>query len=59
MFLLYEDIFLKGLSAGVGVYDLLDVRYSFIQPYNGGSAPLPGPSREVLLKFSYQIDLRK
>ena len=44
----------KGLTIGIGCYDLLDEKYSFVQPYNGGHAPLPGPSREFVIKLTYE-----
>jgi outer membrane receptor for ferrienterochelin and colicin len=53
LYLRYEDFFIKGLNIGVGVYDLLDQRVKYIQPYNSNHAPLPGPSRELIVKLSY------
>ncbi len=50
-----QDLWTKGLEAGIGAYDLLNQRFAFIQPYNGGHAPLPGPSREFVLRVSYAI----
>lgn len=49
-----KNFLIEDLSVGIGVYDLFNSKYSFIQPYNGGSAPLPGPSREFVVKISYQ-----
>jgi outer membrane cobalamin receptor len=49
----------KGLQIGAGVYDLFDERFHFIQPYDGGHAPLPGPSREILVRISYTIQYKK
>lgn len=53
IFLRYENLFIKGLDLGVGVYDLFDQRVKYIQPYNSYHAPLPGPSREFVVKLSY------
>lgn len=54
---------LKGLSIGLGVYDILDQRYSFIQPYSNantpGHAPLPAASREYVFKLSYDLNFKK
>lgn len=50
---------LKGLTIGVGCYDILDSKYTFIQPYNGYHAPLPGPSREFLVKIIYEVKSQK
>jgi outer membrane cobalamin receptor len=44
-----------GLEIGVGVYDILNARYTFIQPYNANNPPLPGPSREITARFSYTL----
>jgi outer membrane cobalamin receptor len=49
----------KGLTIGIGCYDILDVKYKFIQPYNGGHAPLPGASREFLVKVTYESKKEK
>jgi outer membrane receptor for ferrienterochelin and colicins len=53
VFLLYRNLFIKGLDAGVGVYDILGANHEFIQPYNGGHAPLPGIGREFISKLTY------
>lgn len=50
----------KGLSVGVGVYDLLNQKFKFIQPYsNGYHAPLPGPAREFVFRLSYNLNFKK
>lgn len=46
---------LKGLSVGFGVYDILDQKFQFIQPYNGYHAPLSGPSREFVFRLTYHF----
>lgn len=51
--------FVKGLTIGVGCYDILDKKYQFIQPYNGYHAPLPGPSREFVVKIIYESKTKK
>ncbi len=58
LFVWYESP-VKGLQFGAGVYDLFDQRFHFIQPYNGGHAPLPGPSREILLRLRYVFQSKK
>lgn len=50
-----QNLFTKGLDLGLGIYDLLNQKFMFIQPYSGGHAPMPGPSREFLLRVSYAI----
>ena len=47
---------LKGrLELSLGVFDLFNSGYSFIQPYDGGHAPLPGSSREFRTRASYKF----
>jgi len=53
LYLYYQNAFKSRLNIGLGVYNLLDAKYDYIQPYDGGHPPLPGPSREVMLKVSY------
>lgn len=53
-FISYNNFLVKGLSFGIGCYDILDSKYKFIQPYNGYHAPLPGPSREFIVKIIYE-----
>ncbi len=55
LFINYRDVFTKGLNLGVGVFDIFDSEYDFIQPFNGWHAPLPGPSREIVFKLSYHL----
>ena len=59
IFLRYGDLFIKGLDLGVGVYDLFDQQVKYIQPYNSFHAPLPGPSREFIVKLSYTLKAKK
>jgi outer membrane receptor for ferrienterochelin and colicin len=49
----------KGLTVGAGVYDALNQKINFIQPYDGGHPPLPGPSREFVFKLSYDLNFKK
>ncbi len=53
LYLFYKNAFRQGLDLGFGIYDLFDVAHTFIQPYDGGHAPLPGSGREYLLRVSY------
>ena len=55
LFVRVSNFGVKGLMVGVGCYDILDSKYKFIQPYNGYHAPLPGPSRELLIKIIYEV----
>ena len=53
---------LKGLNVGAGVFDILDERPSIPQAYNGEAGtylPVPGRSRELVIKLSYNLDFKK
>lgn len=43
------------LTLNLGVKDIFKSNYSYIQPYNGGHAPLPAPSREIFVKAAYEF----
>lgn len=57
-FLNYRNL-LPGLTAGVGAYDILNERPAIPQAYNGGYGPIPGRSREYVVKLSYQLNFAK
>jgi outer membrane receptor for ferrienterochelin and colicin len=59
IFLNQRNLLVKGLSAGVGVYDLFNSRPGLPQAYNGGYSPIPGRSREYVVKIAYQLDFKK
>jgi outer membrane cobalamin receptor len=50
---------LNGFTIGVGVYDLFNQRPDIAQAYNGEFAPIPGRSREYVVKMSYQLNFKK
>lgn len=54
----YKDV-LPGLSLGLAGHNLLDAENSFIQAYNGGSAPVPGPGRMFVLQASFDLQFKK
>lgn len=54
-YLLYDNLFTKGISLGAGVYDLLNAEYSYIQPYSGIHPPIHSGGREIIVKLSYRI----
>jgi outer membrane cobalamin receptor len=56
-FLNYTDL-IPGLTAGIGVYDILNQKPAVAQAYNGGYAPIPGRSREYVVKISYQLNFK-
>jgi len=55
VYLHYHNFFSKGLTVGVGLYDVFNQRQNYLQPYNGGHAPLPAASRELLFNVSYSF----
>jgi outer membrane cobalamin receptor len=50
---------LPGFNLGVGAYDIADKRPGIPEAYNGGYAPIPGRSREYVVKLAYQLDFKK
>jgi len=52
LYLRYKDLFTRGLSAGIGVYNIFDQDYDFVQPYQG-DYPYPGPGFEAAIKLTY------
>jgi len=56
IYLMYK---VNKLKIGVGCYNILNADYEFIQPYNGGHAPLPSMSREYEVRVSYDLNFKK
>jgi hypothetical protein len=48
-----DDVGLPGLSLQLGVGNLLGADVAFVQPYDGGQAPIPGRGRELFLRVGY------
>lgn len=46
----------KGLAVSLGVYNLFNTPFAWVQPYRGSQPPLPALDREVLLKVSYLFE---
>jgi outer membrane receptor for ferrienterochelin and colicin len=53
--LLYENLLIDGLSVSVGVYDVLNSEYVYIQPYSGIHPQIPDGGREFTIKLSYRV----
>jgi len=53
--LLLKDRPLAGLSLSLGVRDIFNSGYRYLQAYTSGHAPLPAQSREVFLKTMYEF----
>jgi outer membrane cobalamin receptor len=58
IFVNYRDL-LPGLNFGIGAYDLLNEKPAIAQAYIGEFAPIPGRSREFVVKLSYQLNFKK
>ncbi len=54
-----EDVFTKGLNIGFGVFNLFNEQIKYVQPYNGYHAPLPGLSREFIIRINYNFQSKK
>jgi outer membrane cobalamin receptor len=55
LFIGKNNFLTKNLNASIGAYNLLNEKTLFVQPYAGGHAPLPGLSREFLVRLSYKL----
>ena len=51
----FENVFCKGLFFQASCFNLTNERALFIQPYNGGHAPIQGPGRQFQIKIKYTI----
>ena len=49
----------KGLTIGLGMYDIFNQKEPILQAYNGDFAPISGRSREITLKLSYDLSFKK
>ena len=54
-YLRYQSPLLKGLDVGLGVYDVFNERYEYVQQIKTGHPALPGNTRELNLKLSYSF----
>lgn len=50
-----REFLIRDLTLSLGVRNLLDQQILYIQPYNGGSASLPGPSRSFMVRMMYNV----
>jgi len=51
--LLYQGLY--DMDVNVGVKNLLDAKYNYIQPYNGGHSELPSRGREYFISLMYNF----
>jgi outer membrane receptor for ferrienterochelin and colicins len=52
-----RDRIVRGLELGLGVFDVFGSRLRFLQAYDGGHAPMPGPGRELVARVRYSLVL--
>ncbi len=52
-FVTYRNLGMKGMNVAAGVHNLTDERWRYVEGYDGGHAPSPAPSREYLLRLSF------
>lgn len=50
-----KDRLLPRLTLNAGVRDIFNSNYRYIQPFDGGHAPLPAPARELFVKAAYEF----
>ena len=55
--LLADDLGLEGLSGAFAVFDVLNEGERYLQAHRSGHAPLPGPSREFVLRLAWTAPL--
>jgi len=55
--LLYRDLFWPGFFAQLGVANLQNDTFLYIQPYNNSHAPMPARSREIFLKLGFDLSI--
>jgi hypothetical protein len=54
----FDDLFTPGLNLGAGMHNIFNQNLSYLQPYFGLQPPIPGPSRELYFKASYQFPFK-
>jgi outer membrane receptor for ferrienterochelin and colicin len=54
-FLRYQNMPVKGAEVGLGLYDVFNARWQYVQQYNGGHPALPAEARELMLRLSYKF----
>lgn len=54
-FVNYENLFVNGLDLGVGCYNIANTGNPFLTPYTSSISPMPGSTREFVVKLKYRI----
>ncbi len=55
LFFAYHSLGFENLDVSAGVHNILDTEWWLVQPYNGFHPRVPGPSREYLLRVSWEM----
>lgn len=55
VFVRYNRLWDGHLKLGFGVYDILNQRIRYYQPFQGLNTSVPGPSRELVMKISWDL----
>lgn len=51
----YQNMPIQGAEMGLGLYDVFNSRYQYVQQFNGSHPPLPAESRELMFRVSYKF----
>ena len=51
----YQNLLTPGLTAGIGMYNVFNQEFDYLQPYFGELPPLPSAARELTFKISYTL----
>ncbi|QHT70995.1 TonB-dependent receptor plug domain-containing protein [Rhodocytophaga rosea] len=54
----YDNLGIKGLDAGIGIYDIFNTKQPLLRAYQSEIDYLPGRSRELVVKFSYRFSFQ-
>jgi outer membrane cobalamin receptor len=52
-FFTYRDLGVKGLEVGAGLYNIVDSKFYYLQPYGGYHAPMRGMPQELVGRIGY------
>jgi outer membrane receptor for ferrienterochelin and colicin len=54
-YLRYQNMPIHGAEIGLGLYDVFNARYQYVQQFNGSHPALPAEARELMLRLSYKF----
>jgi outer membrane receptor for ferrienterochelin and colicin len=55
IYLRYQNMPIKNAEVGLGLYDVFNERYQYVQQFNGSHPALPAEARELMLRLSYKF----